>query len=471
MRNILLAIGAIILLIVVITLIYINVDMEVVMDTSNKESGINNETKGYKNICNHNNTVFCSHLPIVLIEADDQRIYKEEKIWVEIKVIDNKNGNNHLEDEPDFTTVSTIKYRGNTSYTTSDKKQYRLEFFKEKEGKKRNISVMGMKSDCDWVLNAPFLDRSLLRNNLIYGISRGIMDWAPATEFCEVFLDGEYQGVYLMIESIKISKSRINLNNFGLISGETPYLVKRERRGTELNAINTYGAYTGKTGHELSISYPQHERITEAQREWIRNDINRFERALYSDFFHDEEKGYRAYIDVDSFVDYYIINEFFMNIDAGYLSTYTYKDINGRLKMVVWDFNNALNNYAFDIQQTDQFYIYNNWFKRLLEDKNFVENVIKRYYELRKGALEEEYLLNSIDKSVAYLGSAIDRNFQLWGYTFFESLLSKNEDGSYRDPSSYEEAVEQIKKCIIERGRFLDKNIEKLYIYNKNDLN
>ena len=408
---------------------------------------------------------FSSHLPLVIIETNGQQIEKETEIWVEISVI------NQTDKANEEAAAATIKYRGKSSYSMFDKKQYRIEFREgfEKE-KNKNYSVMGMSAASDWVLNGPFLDRSLVRNRVIYGISRELLSWAPDTQYCEVFLNGEYQGLYLMIEAVTNEKGRLNLADFGLVSGQTAYILKRDRANTEENEFDSYGTKTGETSYQLSISYPTPSRLTETQYRWIENDINQFERVLYSDQFDDPVKGYAAYIDVQSFVDYYIINELTLNTDAGYLSTIVYKDLGGKLKTTVWDFNNAFNNYPI-VKSVEKFYVAeSNWFDRLFQDRNFTDQVVARYKELRKGegVLSEENLLRLVDENVAYLGDAVDRNFELWGYTFKKRMLFADEEGNSRDPKSYEEAVQQLKSCIVLRGNFLDENIELLYQYAEN---
>ncbi|MGD9676951.1 MAG: CotH kinase family protein [Vulcanibacillus sp.] len=413
------------------------------------------------------NSSFSTHLPLVVIETGNEQIKKESKTWAEITVIHPPYTNNDLNDTLDFTTTALINYRGSSSYKTFDKKQYHIEFHDgyDKE-KKKSYPVMGMGADSDWVLNGPFLDRSLVRNQLIYSISREILPWAPDTQYCEVFLNGEYQGLYLMVEPITNGENRLNLNNFGLVSGQTAYILKRDRENTEENEFYSYGNINGKTSNPFSIIYPKPSRITKQQYQWIEKDINDFERVLYSDYFDNQDYGYAAYIDVQSFVDYYIINELTLTTDASYLSTYVYKDMGGKLKATVWDFNNSFNNYPWEPKSSNQFHVaQNNWYSRLFQDKNFTKMVVERYKELRKGSLSEENLLKLVDENILYLGDAIYRNFEIWGYTFNEGLLSKDEQGNNRDPRSYEEAIQQLKKSIVERGDFLDEYIETLFQY------
>lgn len=404
-------------------------------------------------------------LPLVSIETYDRPIDKESDTWVRISVIDHPGGGNFLSDTPEQSAAALINHRGASSYNIFDKKQYHIEFHPE-EGDLGNLdlAVMGMGEGSDWVLNGPFLDRTLLRNHLIYSISRQILDWAPETRLCEVYLDGEYQGVYVMIESIKNDPARLDLTDYGLLSGRTAYILKRDRDNTEECLIQSYGLINGYTSYQMSIIYPKAENLTEDQQKYICDDISRFEEALYSDYFDDPNLGYAAYIDVDNFVDYYIINEFTMNSDASYLSTYIYKDAAGKIRMTVWDYNNAFNNYMWDDKPTDEFLVAeSNWYNRLFQDKAFTDKVIARYIELRQGVLSEDALLAQIDEYILTLGDAIDRNFEVWGYTFYEGMLSDDEQGNSRDPGSYDEAIAQLKECIRLRGEFLDSNIQFLY--------
>src|SRR5699024_1676562 len=111
---------------------------------------------------------------------------------------------------------------------------------------------------------------------------------------------------------------------------------------------------------ELSVSYPGRCKLTETQFAWITQDISQFEQALYSSSFDDPQLGYAAYIDVDSFAEYFILNEFAMNRDASGLSTYVYKELGGKLQLCVWDFNNSFDNYRWFGCETDEFQMVEN---------------------------------------------------------------------------------------------------------------
>ena len=370
-----------------------------------------------------------------------------------------------VSENPDEVYYATIKHRGASSYSQFEKKQYRIEFFRDEKFKKNaDVKLFGMAENSEWVLNGPFLDKTLMRNKLAYDLSREIMEWAPDTRYCELFLNGKYQGVYLATEPITNGTGRLRLSKFGLLSGNTAFIAKRDRVGTEMVSLENYGTVAGKTVNELFLDYPAADKVTPKEISWITKRISDFERALYKDDF--AEKGdYLHYINVDNFVDYYIINELFMNIDAGNLSTYVYEELNGKMCLAVWDFNNSLDNYQWGKLDTNEFYILeHSWFDRLLQDSAFVDSVVDRYYELRKTSLSEEHMLELLQQYQEELGDAIDRNFEVWGFSFYLNLLvGKNDDGTGRDAKSYEEACFQLETTLHERLNFLDEHITDLY--------
>ncbi len=409
-----------------------------------------------KNQCSADETEFCTHLPLVLIDTHNQDIPGEARdgtmIVSDVSIIDNDEGGNHLDDKPSLETSTRLRYRGNSSMNF-DKKGYLLKFIDEK-GNENEQKVMGMKSHDEWVLHGPFLDKTLIKNYMWYSVSRKIMGSAPNTRFCEVYVDGKYQGLYLMVEAAtRGDKSRMQVSKYKEGDDYSSYIVRFDRPSDE--DINNFTRYTLLNSSGMKVIYPGATKLNDEVREYIKDDINRFEKSLYSFDYDSNKFGYRKYINVDSFVDYYIINEFSQNIDAGRNSTYIYKDAKGKLNMYVWDFNNANDGYIYNSLNIEDFnFQYHAWYEMFFKDEYFTNKVIWRYENLREHWLNEEYLLKFIDETIEYLGDAIDRNFEVWGYVL------KPENGllepSSRNPSSYEEAVEQLKKHIINRGRFLD---------------
>ena len=406
---------------------------------------------------------FVSNLPLLMIDTREQQIIREEMRTVSVAVYDYASGENDILANPTTVLEAGLKLRGASSYNF-DKNQYRLKFYRNQDMKPLYYRLFGMGADSEWVLHGPYLDHSLLRNYLMYNLSRETMDWAPDCRFFELFVDGRYQGVYLAVEPVTAGANRLNLSEFGLISGATPYIVARDRIGTQLHSMQPYATTNGLAGNEMGIRYPSKTELTQDQKRWIEKDISQFEIALYSDFFADPERGYAKYIDVDSFVDYVILNELSINQDAGNLSTYIYKELNGTLKMAVWDFNNSFNNYQWFARDVDEFYLTDNyWLGRLLQDRNFVDRVVRRYHELRESVLSDDHMNDLLFEGRDILGPAIDRNFMRWGYTFVNFMMSTDEGDSNRNPESYPEAFNRLLQTMHQRIAFLDKNIEDLY--------
>ena len=405
--------------------------------------------------------VLSSGLPIIRIETNGQDISKDEEVFVKISVYESYEVT--AETHP-VTMDAVIKYRGSSSYFIFDKKQYRIEFRRSEDSEKNEeYSILNLPAASDWVLNGPFLDRSLSRNYLGFKVSRSLLPWASATEYCEVYIDGEYQGLYLLIEPVTNEPGRLNLSDYSLISGRCSYIVRFDLAEVNETALETYGEINCTLTNDIILSYPSPSNLNELQKEYVTKDISEFEEVLCSDYFDDPETGYAKYIDVDSFVDYFIISEMMMVTDAGFFSTYFYKDLDpdSKLQITVWDFNNSYDNLPWGVKSFEKFYLVEgNWFKRLVQDRAFVEKIVNRYYELRQGILSDESLHAMLDENIESLGDAVERNFEVWGYTFDEHMMSDE-----RDPKSFDDAVQMLKDAMVQRSAFMDDNIENLYDY------
>ena len=323
---------------------------------------------------------------------------------------------------------------------------------------------MGMDSHHEWVLHGPFLDKSLIRNYMLYNIAGECMEYAPNVRFCEVVIDGSYQGLYLMTESITkgYDGSRLTMEVKKKDNTFSGYILRVNDIypfEATTSVITDYGNYAFVARIPVEVVYPGTVNQTAEMRRKIELEFSAFEKALYSYDYDSEDHGYTHWIDVPSFVDYYVINEFTCNFDAGRLSTYIYKDISGQYKICVWDFNNACDNYVESRVNLHDFDIHKRLlFHMLCRDEAFTEAIIIRYKELRQSFLSEEYLMNYIDQTIDFLGPAIKRNFEKWGYTFQPGYHSLSGEG--RELHSYEEAVAQLKNFLVERGDWMDRNID-----------
>lgn len=434
--------------------------------------------------CHHKDDVFCTHLPLLSINTGGREIPGKpvtvnhervgfttakdgsDHIGARLAVFDSEEKNNHPTDAPTLTSDITVHIRGNTS-RYFDKAGYRIKLVDEK-GKNNPLPLLGMDAHHEWALHGPYLDKTLLRNYMWYNIAGEIMDYAPNVRFCELMINGEYMGVYVLTEVITAGKdgSRLNLTTDAKNNTFSGYLLLLDRiDGEESDHLKSFTTYTYNTKHKLEIKYPGASNMTDKIYEGIKRDFSAFEKALYSYDYDSDRLGYEKYVDVDSFVDYFLINEFTCNYDAGWLSTYIYKAADGKMRMCVWDFNSACDNYQQSMMAPNTFDMESClWFIMLFKDEDFTERCIRRYKELRQSFLSEEYLNAYIDDVVAYLGPAVERNYEKWGYSFGEEqdLLRPEE----RNPRSYEEATANLRQFIHIRGNWLDENIETLRQYS-----
>lgn len=429
----------------------------------------------------HTDGTFCSHLPIISIDTNGAEIpgkpiYDEEfnvidyslakdsttTIKASLGVINNEKAYNHLDDSKTDMCDVMIRVRGHSS-RRFEKANYFIRFIND-DGTNNSQSFLGMDPHHKWALHGPFLDKTLIRNYMWYNIAGEVMDYSPNVRFFELVLNGEYRGLYLATETITSGKegARLSLAVNKKDNTFSGYALRLDWGDTEEeNKLYPFTNYTtrAKTQHELV--YPGTKNMTPQLKEAIKDEFSLFEKTLYSYDYNNEKYGYKNYIDADSFVDYFLINELTCNYDAGSLSTYIYKDTSGKYKMCVWDFNSACDAYQEQAMPTDEFRLHTVlWFQMLFMDDEFTDRVIERYSELRKTVFSEEYLFGFIDDTIDYLGAAVDRNYARWGHTFGKEydLLHPTE----RNPRNYEESIEQLKDFLAKRLAFMDENIESL---------
>lgn len=279
--------------------------------------------------CDCDGSELCTHLPLVILDTGGQKIpgepiidsanneigytttaEGEAMLSAHISIISDETRNHHPSDEPDLESDTLIRIRGNSS-RHFDKKSYLLRLTDE-DGSYRHEEVMGMDAHYEWALYGPYLDKSLMRNYMWYNIAGEIMDYAPNVRFCEVILNGTYQGLYVMVETITNGKDcRLNISEPVDGTTSTGYLLRLDR-GTddEMKDIETFTEYTYRNLQELDIKYPRSGSLTPEMIRAIAQEFSDFEKSLYSYDYDTDDYGYYYDIDVGSFIDYFIINEF-----------------------------------------------------------------------------------------------------------------------------------------------------------------
>lgn len=432
---------------------------------------------------------FTSHLPIIILDTGGTEppvntyYLASESRYADIPdmdpyvngtfiLLDNQEGKNSLSDEPVISSSMRIKRRGNSSMFF-EKAQWMIKLTTA-SGQDNEQDLLGMGEEQEWILNGSMFDKSMIRNYLANRIASEFMPFTSDSRFCEVlFKNGsvyEYQGVYLLMESIKQGKDRVNIAEYKETDTFNSYLVRRDRLDDGANTLETYGRLQGFCKEYMSLLYPSKARVTREMTAYVQKDINEIEKILYSeepDIFY----TYPEVIDVDSFVDYFLVNEFFGSYDAGNHSTYFYKDVGGKLTMgPVWDFDMSMDNYIYEPLSTgDLAFQTKPWFDRLCKDDTFLDKLEKRYIQLRRTSLSEQHINAVIDETIAYLGGARIREWNRWGhwYTTENRYSLQNytqEDGTilYRNATHYYDEIYRIKAALQEHGTKIPGQIEYL---------
>ena len=453
------------------------------------ETGVNPET-GTATLSEdfHVDESFVTHLPLVVIDLKGNRIpnvyafssdgtkrvYSKEGLinpdpWfsMNIKIIDNENGQNHINDDAAINNDGRIKLRGMTS-RGFDKKQYGIKFMDGEE--ELELPVLGMEADEDWVLSNSLLDLSGIRNYMAMNIGRKIMPYTSEVRFCEViFKDGDtytYQGLYLLQESVKQSEGRVNIADYEESAASLSYIVCRDRYDETSLTLSTLASDNQLCYGYFGVKYPKEELLSDKAINRIQAELSQIEYCLY-DESQDAFLTYDKYIDVDSFVDYFIINEFFMNYDAGNNSTYYYKNSEGKIAVgPLWDYDNCLDNYSLEAADYETLpFASQPWFEKLIQDPAFQKKVLNRYRELRKSLLSDEYINGFIDGTIEYLGKARERDYVRWKESYEKKHLLmdvENADGIIidRNPGDVEGEVQRVRDILSMHGEWLDTSLD-----------
>ncbi len=402
-------------------------------------------------------------LPHIYIDTHGQMIPDDPKIDAGMEIFEMPGSSASGERERVYDGRIGIELRG-TSSLGWPKKQYGVET-RDAYGKGENVSLLGLPEEEDWILNAPYTDRSALRDVLAYTLAREMGRYASRFRYCELTLNGLYQGVYILMEKIKRDGQRVDIaklspqdNDGDAVTGG--YILKFDYLDADEEGF--YGI-DNPSGSFLYIHvYPDAGDITPSQRGYIQAFIRSFESVMQAPHVSDSLDGYAAYIDVASFVDYLLLTEITNNIDGYIRSCYMHKDRDsrgGKLTMgPVWDFNYSMGAaHERGGRFADGWRIHRNnvpsWWHVLISDTAFTVRLGARWAELRSTLLDEQRLASWIDSVTQVIRPALTRDHALWRsfdtYIWLDAWRSR----------SIDEEADFLKTWLRDRMRWIDANL------------
>jgi hypothetical protein len=349
-------------------------------------------------------------------------------------------------------TEGTLEVRGRGNSTWGwPKKPYRLKLT-------TSTALLGMPKGKNWVLLANYADKTLMRNDIAFMFSRSLgMEYTVRDQYVELNLNGVYQGVYQLTEHIRIDKDRVNIPELKVgdtaadkITGgylleidfrlNKDYCIENSWDSACQNGVNTQrdvdfciDSTHGMEPFCLANPDTLHDDAWAAQRTYITTYVADTEAALFGSNFADPTTGYAAYLDVDSTINYYLINELFKNVDGAVASAYLYKKRGDKLFFgPIWDFDLALGNANYDgVGETSGWHIRKAaWFTQLFKDPAFQAKVKARWQTLKgEGALEQ--IFQYAQARALWLDAQQAKNFNLWSITDFAEWIHHNPLGSY----------------------------------------
>jgi hypothetical protein len=301
--------------------------------------------------------------------------------------------------------------------------------------------------------------------------------WAPRTQLCEVVLNGEYIGVYVLMERIKQNPGRVNVDELTLsdttnneLTGGYIFKIDKTTAG---GIIAWSSPFLSASPGTSAIAYQMHDPeivdMQPIQLQYIENQVTNWENALAGPNFADPILGYKPYIDEASFIDFMLVNELSKNVDGYRISTFLHKNRVSEGGEIVagplWDFNLGWgnSNYCQGSQIAGWEIDFNNicagglnnpfWWRRLLEDPDYSHSVKCRWLELRSGTLSTQNLMNYIDSLATILTVPAERNYIRW------PIL-----GTYVWPNNfigntYQEEIDYLKTWTQNRLTWMDDNM------------
>ena len=378
-----------------------------------------------------------SNLPIVVIETDGGvPIPDEPRVMGTMKIIWHQDGSrNYLSDinNPAYLNYDgriSIEVRGSTSQQFFDKKPYGLTTLQGDNVTNNNVSLLGMPKENDWILNSLAFDQTGLRDVLSYELFERLGQYAVRRVYCEVMVNGDYKGLYVFMEKIKVDDDRVNIakmddscNNYPEVSGG--YITKADKANGDPVAwsMEEYGNGWWPSYTDFIHHYPKPENVTLAQNNYIHGVFTNLATVANR---HDTSisAGIPSVIDIPSFVDFMLVAEYSSNVDVYSLSTFFHKDRNGKLRAgPVWDYNLTYGYDAFGSRSRYDVWQFNNqdnngpkFWRDLFNTDLYRCYLARRWFEQTAPGmpLSYEFVCNRMDEIEALITEAIGRDNQRW---------------------------------------------------------
>lgn len=403
---------------------------------------------------------FRSTLPVLLM--DNLGSYQATSLRsssVQLSLYEPVEGKTFLTNRPALVSRGGFHVRGSTS-AGMPQTGFALQFLDE-FNHEQHLPVLGLPANSDWVLYAPDeFDPVMIHNPFVHALSREMGRYSPRTRFLEVFLvrhagpvtAHDYYGLYVLEEKIKVGKHRVAIDRLGPEDLKPPevtggYLVKFDRLGP-----GEGGFWAG--GTEMVYVEPKEPVITlpqrAPQRQYLSDYFDEFERVLHSPDWKDPVRGYRAYIDVDSWIDFHVLEVLSGNVDALKFSTFLYKPRGGKLTYGPhWDFDRALGSTDYRDQDpcrwnTGRFFNAP-WWTRLFTDPDFWQLWVDRWQDLRRTHFSEANLFALVDRLAGEVREAQPREVRRWG------LEPRG--------GTYQSEVDWMKSWLSQRMEFIDRQL------------
>jgi len=378
-----------------------------------------------------------TELPILYLESEAPILVKET--WISGSMVIDPNSSS---EQPVTETSMEIRGRGNTTWSLP-KQPYRFKL-------PSKMPMLGMPADKKWSLLANFSDKTLMRNSIGFELGRMFeVPFTPRSKYVEVILNGTFLGNYLLTDQIEIGENRINITELNKNSTDITggYLLEIDER---LDAD-----YWFRTAKNVPFTIKSPEVMTDDQVYYIRGYVQETERVLFSPSFNDSVDGYAKYIDVESFINWYLVNELLKNNDAiFYSSCFMHKNQNGKLSMgPIWDFDIAIGNVNYNGNNDPKGWWVRDasWYKRLFEDPAFEHKVVERWKEIKATKLNTIFdYINATSQQLRYSQKENNKKWDvLYNYTWPNAIVL----------GSYENEVQYMKEWLIKRINWMDNEL------------